>query len=156
MQRRVVLLLSLLLQLCGVSEASEQDEVASCTESYCSAIQARPCQVADASPLLLPSQGSVADLVHVDLSSQKAWKLTNANNSISLPTTVPAHTLSVLASAGLVAQDPLSRCAANSAQLANACKQLSSSLSTYYNYQSNIFSLGKPCLLQHRLLSVLP
>ena len=45
----------------------------------------------------------------MDLSGQK-WKLSNANNSISLPTTVPAHALSVLAAAGVVAEDPLYRC----------------------------------------------
>lgn len=60
---------------------------------------------ADVSP-----QSATADLVRVDLSSAKAWRLTNTNNSINLPTTVPAHTLSVLSSAGVIAADPLSRC----------------------------------------------
>jgi hypothetical protein len=60
--------------------------------------------------LLHPSvQVTTSDLVHVDLGSQKAWTLRNANQSISLPATVPAHALSVLASAGVIAQDPLYR-----------------------------------------------
>lgn len=66
---------------------------------------AKPCWFAADVSL----QSASADLVRVDLSSAKAWRLTNANNSINLPTTVPAHTLSVLSSAGVIAADPLSR-----------------------------------------------
>jgi hypothetical protein len=52
-----------------------------------------------------------AELVHVDLAAaEQGWTLSNANGSISLPTRVPAHTLAVLADAGLVAADPLFRC----------------------------------------------
>jgi beta-mannosidase len=51
-----------------------------------------------------------AELVRVDLAAlRKGWSLTNANGSIVLPARVPAHTLSVLAGAGLVQADPLSR-----------------------------------------------
>eukprot|EP00878_Enallax_costatus_P023191 GHUV01024656.1.p1 GENE.GHUV01024656.1~~GHUV01024656.1.p1 ORF type:complete len:187 (+),score=26.66 GHUV01024656.1:294-854(+) len=51
---------------------------------------------------------TAADLVTVDLSAQP-WRLTNANQSVAVPTTLPAHVLGVLAAAGIVQSDPLYR-----------------------------------------------
>jgi hypothetical protein len=52
---------------------------------------------------------ALCELVRVDLTRHQRWQLSNANGSIQLPAALPAHTLSVLASAGLVAADPLYR-----------------------------------------------
>lgn len=57
----------------------------------------------------LQQRPASAELVRVDLSHHDAWRLTNSNHSIDLPTKIPAHTISVLASAGLAPDDPLYR-----------------------------------------------
>eukprot|EP00879_Flechtneria_rotunda_P028074 GHRR01030152.1.p1 GENE.GHRR01030152.1~~GHRR01030152.1.p1 ORF type:complete len:136 (+),score=49.57 GHRR01030152.1:51-458(+) len=50
----------------------------------------------------------VPGLVRIDL-SRDTWTLTNANRSINIHTTVPAHVLAALAKAGVIREDPLYR-----------------------------------------------